>query len=83
MRTAALLLVSLALLGCRDAAPAPESTTAAAPAASTTTTATATAPDNTVAEKAFDAGMRGKQKAQQIQADQAQRAQETDSAGLE
>lgn len=41
-------------------------------------TATTTT-DKTVAEKAFDAGMRGRQKAEQLKSAQDQRAQETDA----
>lgn len=77
--------MSLLVLACSRQAPDPAAgTTSTAPTSQTTasaTAATATNGDKTVAEKAFDAGMRGKQKAEQINAGQAERAAEADEAG--
>lgn len=54
-------------------------------ATSTSTTATSTTDtrDKTVAEKAFDAGMRARKKAEQIKADEDKKVQETNTAGNE
>lgn len=81
MRTAALLL-TLTILGCREKPAEPVTATATAqPPATTTTAAQTGTQDKSDAEKAFDAGMRGKQKAEQVQDQSAERTAETNTAG--
>jgi hypothetical protein len=80
MRIAALLL-SLTLISCRENPAEPVTETAPPPPATTTTAAQTTTDDKSDAEKAFNAGMRGKQKAEQIQDQSTERTEETNTAG--
>ena len=74
---AALLLVILTLVRCREHAGEPAAT-ATGTTDTTTSTQTGTA-EKTTAEKAFDAGMRARKKAEAIKAEEAKRAAEADA----
>lgn len=73
MKTALIALTMLLTAACTKAPEAEQTTT-------TRTTTTETSANKTTAEKAFDAGLRAKQKAEAIKAEQDKKAQETDTA---
>lgn len=78
MNAAPVVLAILLLGGCSKAPDAEQKTTT-----TTTTTESSTTRDKTTVEKAFDAGMRARQKAEVIKAEEDRKVKETNTAGNE